>query len=98
MPWYTHMNYYIFFETKQSIFKLSFKHPDYLSGTAECWYGQSSLGQEQSQGWEHPLIVYAANIQTSEQKVGLANSNLILLANIWVCPSTLHSNAGFITH
>ena len=38
MPWYIHINYYIFFETKQSIFMLSFKHPDYISGTAKCWY------------------------------------------------------------
>ena len=53
-------------------------------------HGQSSHGQERPQGWEHPLNVFAANIWTSEQNVGLAtNSNLILLTNIWVCPNTL---------
>ena len=80
MPWYIHINYYIFSETKQSIFMLSFKHPDYISGIAEFWYflqswtgtGQPSLGQEQAQGWKHPLSVFAANIRTSEHNVGLA--------------------------
>ena len=80
MPWYIHINYYIFFETKQSIFMLSFKHPDYISGIAEFWYflqwwtgtGQPSLGQEQAQGRKHSLSVFAANIRTSEHNVGLA--------------------------
>ena len=31
------------------------------------------LGQEQPQGWEHPLSVFAADIRTSEQNIRLAN-------------------------
>ena len=34
-------------------------------------HGQSSLGQEQRQGSEHPLSVFAGNIQTSNQNIGL---------------------------
>ena len=36
-------------------------------------HGQSSLGQEQPQGWEHPLSVFAANIWTSEHNIRLAS-------------------------
>ena len=34
---------------------------------------QSSLDQEEPQGWEFLLSVFAADIWTSEQNIGLAN-------------------------
>ena len=43
-------------------------------------HGQSSLDQEEPQGWEYPLSVFAADIWTSEQNIGLANklkSNIV---------------------
>ena len=38
-------------------------------------HGQSSLGQEQSQGWQHPLSVFAANIWTSEHNIRLESKH-----------------------
>ena len=38
-------------------------------------HGQSTLDQEEPQGWEHPLSVFAGNIRTSEQNVRLVGKS-----------------------
>ena len=44
-------------------------------------HGQSSLDQEEPQGWEYPLSVFAADIWTSEQHIRLANQPKLNIAH-----------------